>query len=114
MDLARIQEALRREKVDGWLFFDHHKRDPLAYRVLGFHAPGHVTRRWYYFIPADGGPRGIVHRVDSKILDSLPGEKVGYSSWQEQHARLGQTLKGVKRIAMQYSPRCAVPYVAVH
>jgi Xaa-Pro dipeptidase len=113
MDLARIQEALRREKVDGWLFFDHHKRDPLAYRVLGFHAPGHVTRRWYYFIPADGGPRGIVHRVESKILDSLPGEKLGYSSWQEQHARLGQILKGVKRIAMQYSPRCAVPYVAM-
>jgi Xaa-Pro dipeptidase len=112
MDLARIQKALRREKLDGWLFFDHHLRDPLAYRVLGFHRT-HVTRRWYYFIPAGGEPRGLVHRVEPGILDSLPGEKLGYSSWQEQQARLGEVLKGVKRVAMQYSPRCAVPYVAM-
>jgi hypothetical protein len=52
MDLARIQEALRREKLDGWLFFDHHERDPLAYAVLGFKPKRHVTRRWYYLIPA--------------------------------------------------------------
>ncbi|MGD1069553.1 MAG: Xaa-Pro peptidase family protein [Bryobacteraceae bacterium] len=113
MDLARIQEALRREKLDGWLFFDHHLRDPLAYRVLGLNSHGHVTRRWYYFIPAHGEPRGMVHRIEAGILDPLPGEKLKYSSWQEQHARLAQLLKGVKRAAMQYSPRCAVPYVAM-
>lgn len=113
MDLARIQEALRREKLDGWLFFDHHQRDPLAYRVLGFQPHRHVTRRWYYVIPATGEPRGIVHRIESGIIDSLPGEKLQYSSWQEQHGRLGEILKGMKRVAMQYSPRCAVPYVAM-
>jgi Xaa-Pro dipeptidase len=113
MDLARIQEALRREKVDGWLFFDHHERDPLAYRVLGLPTKLHVTRRWYYMIPAEGEPIGIVHRIESGVINKLPGEKLPYSSWQEQHARLGDVLKGARRVAMQYSPRCAVPYVAM-
>jgi Xaa-Pro dipeptidase len=113
MDIARIQEALRQENVDGWLFFDHHQRDPLAYRVLGLQAHKHVTRRWYYIIPAQGEPAGAVHRIEASMLDELPGEKLKYSSWQEQHARIGQLLKGMKRVAMQYSPRCAVPYVAM-
>lgn len=113
MDLPRIQEALRREKLDGWLFFDHHGRDPLAYRILGLPAPEHVTRRWYYLIPADGAPCGLVHRVEPGALDGLPGEIAGYSSWQEQHAGIARMLTGLKRVAMQYSPLCAVPYVAM-
>ncbi len=113
MDLDRIQEALRREKLDGWLFFDHHERDPLAYAVLGFRPTRHVTRRWYYLVPAHGEPRGLVHRVEAHVLDTLPGDKLTYSSWQEQHAQLATLLSGAKRIAMQYSPRCAVPYVAM-
>jgi Xaa-Pro dipeptidase len=113
MDIHRIQEALRREKLDGWLFFDHHGRDPLAYRVLGFPQPHHVTRRWYYFIPVTGEPRGLVHRIESHVIGALPGDKRQYSSWQEQHSELARLLKGSKRIAMQYSPLCAVPYVAM-
>src|SRR6204780_1083742 len=113
MDIPRIQEALRREKLDGWLFFDHHGRDPLAYPVLGFPQPHHVTRRWYYLIPATGEPRGLVHRIESHVISALPGEKSPYSSWQEQHAGLARLLKGAKRVAMQYSPLCAVPYVAM-
>jgi Xaa-Pro dipeptidase len=113
MDLPRIQEALRREKLDGWLFFDHHGRDPLAYRVLGFPPPGHVTRRWYYLIPAEGDPQGLVHRIEAGVIDALPGEKSKYSSWQEQHSELGRLLRGLNRVAMQYSPLCAVPYVAM-
>jgi Xaa-Pro dipeptidase len=113
MDIPRIQEALRRQKLDGWLFFDHHERDPLAYRVLGFRPPRHVTRRWYYLIPADGEPIGLVHRIEAGIIDALPGDKLRYSSWQEQHAQLARILKGKTRIAMQYSPLCAVPYVAM-
>ena len=73
-DLTRIQDALRQERLDGWLFFDHHERDPLAYRILGFAPPRHVSRRWYYFIPAEGAPRGLVHRVEATMLDALPGE----------------------------------------
>ncbi len=113
MDVQRIQEALRREKLDGWLFFDHHHRDPLAYRILGLNPALHVTRRWYYLIPAKGDPRGLVHRIERGVLDALSGNKARYSTWQEQQTGLEALLSGTKRIAMQYSPRCAVPYVAM-
>jgi len=113
MDVKRIQESLRREKLDGWLFFDHHVRDALAYRVLGVTPAGHVSRRWYYFIPAQGEPRGLVHRIESKMLHAVPGEKILYSSWREQQDGIATLLREVKRVAMQYSPRCAIPYVAM-
>src|SRR5262249_4868473 len=85
----------------------------LAYRILGLPADLHVTRRWYYFIPAHGEPRGLCHRIESKVIASIPGEKVLYSSWREQQDGIAKILGGAKRIAMQYSPRCAVPYVAM-
>ena len=113
MNVSEIQAALRGEKLDGWLFFDHHLRDPLAYRVLGFQPPGHVTRRWYYFIPAGGEPKGLVHRIESGMLDAVPGEKVRYSSWTEQVDGIRKILGGARRVAMQYSPNCAIPYVAM-
>jgi Xaa-Pro aminopeptidase len=113
MNLAAIQEELRKEKLDGWLFFDHHQRDPLAYRVLGFQPASHVTRRWYYWIPADGEPRGLVHRIEAGRLDMLPGEKARYSSWGEQTGGLRKLVGGARRVAMQYSPLCAIPYVAM-
>lgn len=112
MNLEGIQTELQRLGLDGWLFFDHHLRDPLAYRVLGLPVAGHVSRRWYYFIPAHDQPRGLVHRVEPHQLDSLPGEKLLYARWQEQEPSLRQLLDGAKTVAMQYSPHCAVPYVA--
>ena len=112
MNLESIQGEIRRTGLDGWLFFDHHQRDPIAYRVLGLQPSGHVSRRWYYFIPARGEPRGLVHQVEPHVLDALPGVRVRYARWQEQEAGLRQLLQGARRIAMQYSPRCAVPYVA--
>src|SRR5688500_13254482 len=102
MQLEPIQTALRQAQLDGWLFFDHHERDPLAYRVLGLKA-GHVTRRWYYWIPASGDPRGLVHRIESGVLDGLPGTKSVYSRWQEQAEGLREMLGGVRRLAMQFS-----------
>lgn len=111
MNLESIQSALRDAKLDGWLFFDHHERDPLAYRVLGLKG-GHVSRRWYYWIPAGGAPRGLVHRIESSNLDSLPGDKAVYSTWREQIGGVRALLNGAKSVAMQYSPMCAIPYVA--
>src|SRR5215472_9870248 len=104
MQLERIQQEIRNQKLDGWLFFDHHVRDPLAYRVLGFTAPRTPTRRWYYLIPAQGEPRGLVHRIESGMIDALPGEKTKYSSWTEQVAGLKKIAAGCHRVAMQYSP----------
>src|SRR5271154_6817382 len=113
MNLAAIQEELQKQKLDGWLFFDHHKRDPLAYRVLGFQPASHVTRRWYYWIPAAGEPRGLIHRIESGRLDALPGDKIRYSSWSEQTGGLRALVGDARRVAMQYSPLCAIPYVAM-
>jgi Xaa-Pro aminopeptidase len=113
MKLADIQEQLRESNLDGWLFFDHHQRDPLAYRILGLGAKGHVSRRWYFFIPAKGEPRGLVHRIEARMLDELPGEKIRYSTWQEQAAGIEKLLGDARRIAMQYSPNCAIPYVSL-
>lgn len=112
MKLESIQRELRKAGLDGWLFFDHHERDPLAYRVLGLKPSGHVSRRWYYFIPAQGDPRGLVHQVEPHVLAALPGTKIPYARWQEQQSGLQQLLRDAKKVAMQYSPRCAVPYVA--
>ena len=109
----RIQEALRENSLDGWLFFDHHRRDPLAYRILGIPDEIQPTRRWYYFVPSSGEPRKLVHRIESGALDSLPGEKSSYASWADQQEKLRKMLSGASRIAMQYSPHCAIPYVSL-
>src|ERR1700722_2472402 len=113
MNLDPIQSALRDQQLDGWLFFDHHYRDPLAYRILGLGDDLHVTRRWVYFIPAVGEPKKLVHRIESGRLDSLPGAKEVYSSWQELESQVEALLTGQTKIAMQYSPRNAIMYVSL-
>jgi len=113
MDIGKIQEALREEGLDAWLFFDHHQRDPLAYRILKLDTSRMATRRWYYLIPAHGEPSGLVHAIESGALGSLPGNKKIYSSWRTQTDGLRQLLAGHRRVAMQYSPNCAIPYVSL-
>jgi Xaa-Pro aminopeptidase len=113
MNLAEIQAALREEGLDGWLFFDHHRRDPLAYRVLKFTPGSMVSRRWYYFVPAQGEPRGLVHKIEAQTLSELPGVMSAYAGWSEMVEGIRNLLGASKRIAMQYSPNCAVPYVAM-
>ena len=113
MNLDAMQAALREAGCDGWLFYDHHHRDPLAARILGLDPEAHVTRRWYYFIPAQGEPRKLVHRIEDKRLDTLPGAKTAYSSWQELAAGLEAMLAGSTRLAMQYSPNNEIMYVSM-
>ena len=113
MKLEAIQAAIREVGIDGWLFYDHHHRDPIAGRILGLDEKAHITRRWYYFVPAAGEPAKLVHRVEQGRLDSLPGAKAGYSSWQELHAGLQAMLAKAHRIAMQYSPNNAIMYVSM-
>jgi Xaa-Pro aminopeptidase len=113
MKLEQFQAALAASGLDGWLFFDHHRRDPLAYRILGIDADAMPTRRWYCFVPVAGEPRKLVHRIESGMLDSVPGTKNTYSSWADQQRKLGSLLQGARRIAMQYSPHCAIPYVSL-
>ncbi|MGC8550194.1 MAG: M24 family metallopeptidase [Acidobacteriaceae bacterium] len=112
MELDQIQTAIAESGADAWLFYDHHQRDPLAYAILGLPA-AHVTRRWYYLIPAHGEPRKLVHKIESARLDALPGSKATYSSWQSHEAGLRDMLAPFHRIAMQYSPRNAIMYVSM-
>jgi Xaa-Pro dipeptidase len=113
MQIEAIQDALREQGLDAWLFYDHHHRDPIAYSILGLPATAHVTRRWYYAVPAAGEPRKLVHRIESGRLDSLPGSKGVYSSWQELEIGLDAMLAPYQKIAMQYSPRNAIMYVSM-
>lgn len=113
MKLEAIQAALREGGLDGWLFYDHHHRDPIAGRILGLDEKAHITRRWYYFVPAEGEPRKLVHRIEQGRLDSLPGGKGVYSSWQELAAGLEAMLTDARRVAMQYSPNNAIMYVSM-
>ena len=113
MNLEAIQSAIREAGFDGWLFYDHHHRDPLAASILGLDEKAHITRRWYYYVPATGDPRKLVHRIEQGRLDTLPGTKGKYSSWQELAAGLEAMLFDAKRIAMQYSPNNAIMYVSL-
>jgi len=113
MQLDEIQATLRALGMDAWLFYDHHHRDPIAYRILGLPEHAHVTRRWYYVIPAEGEPRKLVHRIESGRLDGLPGSKGVYSSWQELESGLAAMVRPYNHVAMQYSPRNAIMYVSL-
>jgi len=113
MKITAIQSALRQEVLDGWLFFDHHRRDPLAYRILSIPAEVEATRRWYYFVPSESEPRKLVHQIEKGALDTLPGQRQVYSNWVDQRNRLKSLLGSAQRIAMQYSPNCSIPYVSL-
>ncbi len=113
MQLGLIQEQLRSQRLDGWLLFDHHVRDPIAYRVLGLDAASHVSRRWYYWIPATGDPCKLVHSIEGARLDGLPGTKRIYSSWQSHHSHLRAILRDTSRVAMQFSPQCMIPVLSL-
>jgi Xaa-Pro dipeptidase len=104
MDLSAIQNALRERNIDAWLFYDHHHRDPISYRVLGLPDGLMVTRRWYYLIPAKGEPTKLVHKIEAGHLDSLPGVKKQYAGWQELFDQIKQMLAAHRDVAMQYSP----------
>lgn len=112
MDLKAIQQALREQDFDAWLFYDHHRRDEIAYSILGL-GDLHVTRRWFYLIPATGEPIKLNHRVEPRHLTTLPGQQQHYGPWQELHEKLAAMLKPCKRIAMQYSPNNDIMYVSL-
>jgi Xaa-Pro aminopeptidase len=113
MDIGKIQKALRDKRIDGWLLTDFRNRDYLAYRVVGLNFEKMASRRWYYYIPARGEPRKLVSAVERLHLDSLPGKRLVYLSWQEQHSALKKLMGPGKKIAMQYSPKNNVPYVSL-
>ena len=110
--VARIQRALKARGLDGWLFYEFRGTNPIANRVLLLPPDGGGSRRWLCFIPAEGPPVRIVHAIEPRRLDHLPGEKIVYSAWPTLQAAIRQALAGRKTVAMEYSPEGAIPYVA--
>jgi Xaa-Pro dipeptidase len=111
-DLAAIQQSLVEFGLDGWLFYDFRGTNVLARRVLGLDQKPAGSRRFFYFVPAKGGPRKLVHRIETAALDDLPGDKTVYLRWQELEAGVAQLLSGSRRVAMEYAPRVSNPYVS--
>jgi len=111
-DITGIQADLRAAKLDGWLFYDFRGRDPIAQRILKL-PEGMRTRRWFYFVPAKGTPKKLVHKIEAASLASLPGETLYYAGQEELRKNLKKMLGRAKNVAMQYSPKNAIPYVAM-
>jgi len=111
-DINGIQSDLRAANLDGWLFYDFRGRDPIAQGILQL-PPGMRTRRWYYFVPAKGTPRKLVHKIETESLAALPGDTLFYAGQAELRKNLGKLLGRAKNVAMQYSPKNAIPYVAM-
>ncbi len=112
MDLSQIQSAIRQNKLDGWLLYSFRENNPIAVKILQL---GHMMqkRRFFYFIPANGTPQKLVHGIERYNLDSVPGDKTIYSSWQDLDAGLKKIVGGAKRIAMEYSAECQIPYLSI-
>ena len=112
IEIERIQQALAGEKLDGWLFYDFRKSNPIAYQVLSLPIEDLHTRRWFYFVPAVGTPTALISAVESHVLHSLPGRRCVFRTWQELHTYLEALLHAGMRVAMEYSPMNAIPYVS--
>ena len=113
LNVPAVQEALRAEGLDGWLLYDFHGSNPIAARVANTLGEGRMTtRRWFYLIPASGEPRALVHAIERHNLDDLPGPKTVYAGREQLEAGLAKLVSGLHRVAMEYSPKCAIPYIS--
>jgi len=113
LDVVAVQQALRAANLDGWLLYDFHGSNPIAAHLAGLTDGSHMTtRRWYYLIPAKGEPRGLVHAIERHNLDHLPGQKQIYAGRRQLDEGLTRLLSGIRRVAMEYSPMCAIPYLS--
>jgi Xaa-Pro dipeptidase len=113
IDVAAIQAALNADGLDGWLLYDFHGSNPIASDVTGVgRRGGHLaTRRWYYLIPATGQPRGLVHAIERRVLAHLPGDMAFYAGREQLESGLRELVRGVRRVAVEYSPNGAIPYL---
>ena len=111
LDIAAIQRTLAAEHIDGWLLYDFHGSNPVAVKLVG-NTGKHMTRRWYYFIPASGTPRKLVHAIEPAMLDGVPGDKQTYAGRRELEQGVIDMLRGVKVVAMEYSAENAIPYLS--
>jgi Xaa-Pro dipeptidase len=111
-NLAAVQAALQDQGLDAWLLYDFRGLNVLARRVLGISADAILSRRWFYYVPARGEPRKLMHKIEPHSLDHLPGSARLYLRWQELETGVQSLVSGIRRVAMEYVPRNANPYVS--
>lgn len=113
LPIDAVQRALKEDGLDGWLLYDFHGSNPIAVRLAGLSGSAKLaTRRWYYLIPAEGEPRGLVHAIEPHNLDALPGRKTSYAGRELLASGLKALVGGLKRLAMEYSPGNNIPYIS--
>jgi Xaa-Pro aminopeptidase len=112
MNLSEIQKALVSSELDGWLLFDFHGLNPIATRVAGLGGAHMMTRRWFGLVPSKGEPVWLHSAIEAHVFADLPGKKVAYVGWRQLEEKLGSILQGHRRVAMEYSPGGAIPYVS--
>ena len=108
--IKAAQKYLQENNLDGWLLYDFRRSNPMAAEFMGIR--GQQTRRWFYFIPREGEPLGLYHRIEYHNFDGIQGKRELFSAWKELEAKLAKMLSGVKKVAMEYSPKNAIPYVS--
>ena len=108
--LPALQRAIADAGLDGWLLFDFQGCNPIAGGLLGLQ--GMVTRRIFVWIPRDGVPSALGHAIEPGPWRSWPAawQHAAYSSWRELEGAVGSMVRG-RRVAMEYSPGDAVPYL---
>ncbi|HMP80328.1 MAG TPA: aminopeptidase P family protein, partial [Pirellulaceae bacterium] len=111
-NLKDVQAAIQEFGFDGWLLYDFRGLNVLALRVLDIPPDKIGSRRFFYFVPAQGTPRKLVHRIEPAALDHVPGDKIVYLTWQELEAGVERLLDGCRKVAMEYSPRNGNPYIS--
>ena len=107
-----VQKHLVKERIDGWLLYDFNGINTLARDFLNIGHHELITRRFFYWIPAKGEPIKILHVIEPHVISNLPGTISLYLKWQELEMQLAQVLKGSKTVAMEFSPRNAIPYLS--
>ncbi len=112
LKVRQIQERLRSQNVDGWLLYNFRGTNIFATKILEMPADVFLSRRHFYFIPAQGAPRKLVHSIEQHALDHLPGEKFIYSQWTTLDSGVKNLLGNAATIAMEYSPKNAIPYLS--
>ncbi|MBK7075776.1 MAG: M24 family metallopeptidase [Myxococcales bacterium] len=107
IDVAAVQGLLAVQNLDGWLLADHGGMNPVARSLVD--ATGAPTRRWFYLVPRQGEPTLVVHASEVASFAAVPGKRVIYTGYRDLDPILKKLLKGKKTLAMEYSPRGALP-----
>lgn len=107
-----MQGKLKALGIDGWLLYDFHKKNSLALDFLAVSSEYVGSRRFFYWIPQEGEPVKIVHEIEKEVLDHLPGKKCIYLRWETLHGLLQTVLSSSRKVAMEYSPDCSIPYIS--